>query len=211
MPMPISNAVFTDGSAKVIPYERLRDQIRDGDLMLCSGSAVFSRLIQVATESIWSHVGFVMWLPSLGRLMVLESVESAGVRSVPLSSYLGDYNGTGRGYPGNVLIARHDDFANRALTDEFIEFAVDRFGWPYHADQIVNIAARIASRGILGKVHPDTDKERAFICSEYVDACYRRLGVTVHWDQFGFVAPADFANDRKVHAIGILDTTGAPK
>ena len=144
--MPVPRTVFGDGSTPAIPYPDLRNQIKDGDLLLCSGTAVFSKLIQQATSSIWSHVGFLMWLPTAPpRLMVVESVESVGVRSVPVSSYMTDYCGTGTGYPGRLLVARHSDCADHPLTREFVNFAVDRFGWPYANADIVQIAASIAS------------------------------------------------------------------
>ena len=41
-----------------LPYNDIRPNIRSGDILMCSGSAVFSRLIQSATRSPWSHVGY---------------------------------------------------------------------------------------------------------------------------------------------------------
>ena len=43
------------------------------------------------TDSPWSHVGVVFWLKSIQRVLLLESVESIGVRFAPLSKYLSDY------------------------------------------------------------------------------------------------------------------------
>ncbi|OMF01628.1 hypothetical protein BK124_02925 [Paenibacillus amylolyticus] len=58
-----------------------------GDILLCSGGNYpLSKLIQSISDSHYSHVAFVMWIHD--RLMVLGSVENAGVRTVPLSSYL---------------------------------------------------------------------------------------------------------------------------
>jgi hypothetical protein len=163
---------------------------------------VFSRLIQKATNSIFSHVGFVMWLRSIDRLMVLESVESIGVRTVPLSNYLGDYNGTGAGYPGHLLIARHAGLAQVQLTQGFAQFAVDRFGFPYGKDEIIRIAAHIASAGILAG--GDLRDAKQYICSEYAAACYERLGIHIQQHNPGFIAPADFAADTSISGIAIL-------
>ena len=205
--MTIPRTVFGDNSIQTLPYAQLRETIHDGDLLLCSGTAVFSKLIQKATNSLWSHVGFLMWLPTARpRLMVLESVESVGVRSVPLSSYMTDYGGSGAGYPGRLLVARHTAFANRPLSADTVDFAVDRFGWPYSKDDIVEIAAAIASGGLFGKFTPDNEARRSFICSEYVDTCYRQNGIAVPGNRFGFIAPADFADAPETTAIGILNT-----
>ena len=49
-------------SARTVDYAQFRCQIASGDLLLCSGSGIFSRMIQAGTKSAWSHVGFVMRL-----------------------------------------------------------------------------------------------------------------------------------------------------
>ena len=73
---------------------------------------MFSRMIQKSTGSAWSHVGFVMRLDAIDRVMVLESVEPLGVRTVPLRKYLQDYDSRGnKPYPGGVVIARHKAFS----------------------------------------------------------------------------------------------------
>ena len=206
--MAITKTVFSDHTVPVMAYDDLREQVLDGDLLLCSGSAIFSKMIQKATNSIWSHVGFVMWLRSIDRLMVLESVEDMGVRSVPLSSYFGDYSGSGKGYPGRLLIARHAQLSGRTLNAGFGQFAVDRLGYPYNTDEIAQIAVHLASGGLM--LEQEFADAKRFICSEYVNACYERLGVSIHKSHWHFVAPADFARDPQVKGIAILRSTGAP-
>jgi hypothetical protein len=68
-------------------YGKIRQDIKSGDLLLASGTSVFSQLIQHVTKSIWSHVAFILRVDSIDRIMVLDSIESIGVRTVPLSSY----------------------------------------------------------------------------------------------------------------------------
>ena len=101
-----------------VAYSELRPRLESGDLLLCSGTGVFSRMIQAASESVWSHVAFVMRLDSIDRVMVLESVEPIGVRTVPLRKYVEDYDNRGNPYPGRLAVARHDDFAQRADDDD---------------------------------------------------------------------------------------------
>lgn len=88
-------------------YPDIRSRLRSGDLLLCSGKSWFSRLIQVATGSEWSHVGLILRLERLDRVMLLESVESVGVRAVPLSRYFENYQQTGQAYPGELAFYRH--------------------------------------------------------------------------------------------------------
>ena len=130
----------------VTPYNTARNSVETGDILICSGSAMFSKLIQKATKSRWSHVGLILRLDNIDRVMVLESVESSGVRAVPLSYYVNNYNSKGNPYPGQVYIGRHAQFTNKGTTNRLkamTQFAVDRFGYPYDRDEIVRIAARI--------------------------------------------------------------------
>lgn len=185
---------------KPIKYDKARASIKDGDILLCSGKGIFSKLIQKFTGSEWSHVGFVMWLQRLDRLMVLESMESKGVRCLPLSSYINDMNGTGRGYRGRVCLFRDSRVANSDLTD-LGRFAVDHFGYPYDNDMIVTIAARIA----LGKKKGKRKRDKEYICSEFAEECFARVGLPFTWDGRGFITPADFANADTTEMVFELD------
>ncbi|PXA03661.1 hypothetical protein DDZ13_10210 [Coraliomargarita sinensis] len=203
-------------------YQAIRPKLRSGDLLLCSGRSTFSRLIQVSTGSEWSHIGLVLRLERLDRVMLLESVESMGVRAIPLSRYYENYEQTGAAYPGKLAIYRHQDFpgeadAGTALT-KLGRFAVDRLGWPYDGKQIAELAARLALHYVEGgarggepraggmehgdNVLPDGSLEnQAYICSEYVAACYRTLGLEIACNACPYVTPGDFVADRKVGLV----------
>ncbi len=187
-------------------YADIRNNIRSGDILLCSGNALFSTLIQKATQSVWSHVAFVLRVDAIDRIMLLESVESIGVRAVTLSSYLHDYNGTGLPYPGKLLLARHQDMRQENIKN-LSKFAVDLLGHPYHTDEIANIAAKV-SMNALG--FPNGNQEalpqKEFICSEYAYACFKSVGVEVDYDKMGFIAPADFARCSKVTPLAFIQT-----
>lgn len=111
-------------------YQQLRKEIQSGDILLCSGNSLFSNLIQKATNSIWSHVAFILRVDMIDRIMVLESVESIGVRAVSLSSYIKDYNGTGKGYSGRIMLARHRDVQQKNIAN-LSKHATDLLGYPY--------------------------------------------------------------------------------
>jgi hypothetical protein len=187
------------------PYEDLRSDIRSGDILLCSGTSPASNLIQKATQSMWSHVGFILRLDIIDRIMVLESVETIGVRTVPLSSYVRDYNGSDKGYPGQLLLARHADVKQTNIIN-LSRQAVDLLGYPYNAQEILHIAERI-SMGVFGfKNAPDAKPTREFICSEYAAVCFESIGVTVDYNPLGFIAPVDFARSPKVKALSFMRT-----
>ncbi len=194
-----------------VRYSELRHQIRSGDILLCAGSSPFSTLIQRATESVFSHVGFLLRLDAIDRIMILESVESIGVRAMPLSNYVCDYNATNQGYPGKMLIARHADF--RAENIAYLsQFATRLLGYPYNSREIIDIAMRIGL-GSVG-IHPasaENTARRAFICSEYVAFCFHSVGIQIDYDPRGFIAPADFARCPRISPVGIIDPTAIPR
>ncbi len=186
-------------------YFEIRNEICSGDILLCSGTGAFSTLIQRATHSVWSHVGFVIRLDAIERIMVLESVESVGVRTVPLSSYVFDYNASGKGYPGKMMIARHSQLKTDNIA-HLSKFATSLLGYPYDREEIIRIAMRIGLGDVGLNLHDnDPIDPRAFICSEYAYLCLQSVGVTVPYDKEGFIAPADFARCADIKPVGIID------
>jgi hypothetical protein len=203
--MAITVQTFPDVTIK--DYATLRSEIRSGDILLCSGSSAFSHLIQKATNSVWSHVAFILRLDNIDRIMVLESVESIGVRTVPLSAYVVNYNGTGQGYAGQILLARHSKF-DLANIANLSKTAIDLLGYPYNKQEIIDIAARIISKVTGFDLPPgQIQSERAFICSEYAYKCYQSVGVQLDCEPGGFVTPADFAKSNFVNAVSFIQLT----
>jgi len=188
------------------PYASLSAQIQDGDLLLFSQRDRMSGLIEWATKSPFSHIGFVLRLPMVG-IMLLEALP-AGVTTAALSIVVnGNRSGAQSPYKGGLLLARHDDFKSfvtDAKLHDLTEFAVDRLGAPFATVEIIKIALRI----LLGRLNMKTPRllepDDEYICSEYVAACYQRVGITIPWDRLGFIAPSDFAADPKVRPIGVI-------
>lgn len=202
MPIPV------DSYPKVptATYDALRDNIRSGDILMCSGNATISKIIQQATKSVWSHVAFIIRLDNINRVLLLESVETMGVRTVPLSSYANNYNGTGKGYPGKILLARHREFKNDRITD-LSKAAVDLLGYPYGTEELLRIAARITlADWHLDEPTTQLTPQKAYICSEYAYECYKSVGVSIDYNPKGFVAPADFARTEAIDAVSFIKT-----
>lgn len=189
-------------------YNDVRQGLRSGDILLCSGNAIFSTLIKQATGSPWSHVAFVLRLDVIDRIMVLESVESIGVRTIPLSNYVRDYNGTGKGYPGRIMLARHQQIQENAI-GKLSRLAIDLLGHRYHTEEIAHIAARLGLAALGVHESPDVTKQRAFICSEYVQVCFESIGIHIPYNKAGFIAPADFARDPQVKPLCYLNVMQA--
>lgn len=203
----VSDTVLTDLAPQ--SYAAARPLLRTGDLVLCSGSAIFSKAIRWATRSPWSHIGMVVRLPELDRVMILESVEKYGVRAAALSRMVSGDGHHRKPYPGPVVIARHAAFEARARADpqrlsNMGVFAADRLGAPFSSGEIVKVMTRVALGGLginLPRILLPSDE---FICSEYVAQCYRRMDIAIPWDGLGFIAPADFAADPLVEAVARL-------
>jgi hypothetical protein len=185
-----------------LKYDEARSQIRSGDILMCSGTSDFSHLIQKATGSIWSHVGFILKIDKIDRIIVMESVESIGVRAVALSHYTHDYEGENKPYPGKILIARHSDF-DESKIDHLSKKAIDLLGHQYSKQEIIKIAARVGLYGLIGNKDKCEIPEEGndYICSEYGYVCYNSIGVYIEHDCRGFVTPADFAKTEEVNAV----------
>jgi Permuted papain-like amidase enzyme, YaeF/YiiX, C92 family len=195
----------------LVNYADVRDQIQNGDLLLASGDYAFSKLIQRATASVWSHVAFVLRIEELDRVMVLESIEGRGVRVLPLSEYVTNFEGTGVGYRGRVVLARHSQFASAATPSalrSMSQAAVDRLSYPYSDEDIAEITLRIVA-GSLGIQKDEMQRGPADICSEYVERMYGLLGIKIPYDPRGFVAPSDFGRCAEIALLWELETVQA--
>jgi len=175
-------------------YEDVRQDLRSGDLVFCSGSYVFSGVIQRFTRSVWSHVGIVHRDDQLGRLFILESETGIGVRLVPISKYLRDYHGRRRPYRGQIVIGRVEPAPDEAQARQAVSFGMDLLTKPYDNFEILRIAARIAFR--VGR----RTQDRKFICSELVDECYRAAGVRFA-RRDNYISPDDIWRDPVVRMV----------
>lgn len=200
--MPISIDKLPNVSR--LKYQEIRGHIESGDILLCSGNAMFSKLIKFGTKSIWSHVAFIRRDDEIDRLMVYESVETRGVQIVPLSSYLYNYLGSGKRYEGEILIARHSDY-KESMTHKISHHAIDMTTNKYGSGSIMKIAARIIGERFLKQKDCEININRKeLICSEYAYECYQSVGI--HFDHScGYITPADIAGDKKVNPVCLLD------
>ncbi|HEY5867081.1 MAG TPA: hypothetical protein VI542_16285 [Candidatus Tectomicrobia bacterium] len=194
-------------SPPCMPYAEIQPLIRSGDLLLAQGNGPMSKMIQYATESPYSHVGFLLRLEALDRIMVLESVESIGIRAATLSGYVADYNGSGHPYPGRLMIARHQavDLRQPEVFQTFSRTAIDLLGYPYDTQEIVEITARIVGAKLGMPPRPVRDN-RTFICSEYCMACFKSIGISIPYNRANFIAPGDFASCPEVDLLWEIGT-----
>ena len=208
--MAIDDDVLT--KLKPEPLEAIAGRVRDGDILLCSATDPFSRLISWSTKSPWSHVALAYRWPSVNRIMVFEAVQQLGVRCVTLERFISQSSTGQTPYPGKIILARHGDYADKggkaggAAMRRLADFAVARFGDRFAPMEILKIATRIAFGRTGRKTPKSLGPKDEYICSEYAAKCYEAVGIEILWDGRGFIAPASFANDPGTRAIAQFKT-----
>ncbi|CAH2213511.1 YiiX/YebB-like N1pC/P60 family cysteine hydrolase [Tepidibacter aestuarii] len=180
-----------------ISYEQAKKEIETGDILFCSGRYLVSELIKKASDSIFSHVGLLFYWNN--RIVVLESVEDDGVRAVPLSHYLYNYENSKKKYNGELYVARHEVVASSHFDKEKIKRmlgkAVDLLNRNYDKDEIAQIVARIGLG--IGR-HRDNEE---YICSEFVDECFKQLEIELSRDPKDFIYPEHIAADSNIRPL----------
>jgi len=188
-------------------YDELRHRIHNGDLLFCGGNFAFSKAIRyLSGRSKVSHVGIVYWWN--GRLMLLESVETDGVRIVPFSQYVSNYENSGKPYNGRLYLAR-DRRLHIPPENETVAASSMR---NLRVDQLLGEAATLLNKkfsfkdvfifflqGNTGRFrHEDNDQ---FLCSEFVAKCYAKVDIRYPGDGRGFVAPEHIAMSDDIAAL----------
>ncbi|MEM8782439.1 MAG: hypothetical protein AAGE65_06225 [Planctomycetota bacterium] len=159
-------------------YESIRPQLKSGDLVLFSGTAPVSRLIQLFTAGPWSHVGVIVRLKEFDdAVMLWESTTLTdvpdgefgrpirGVQLVPLSLRLSNYD-------GDVAIrqlARPITSGQRHALAALRHRLARR---PYEREKLQLLRAALDG---LGK--PNREDLSSVFCSELVAEAYQAMGL----------------------------------
>jgi uncharacterized protein YycO len=175
----------------ITPYADLRRELRTGDLLFASGKYAVSDLIRQVTHSPWTHVGIVLQLPVLERVLLLESVESVGVRMIPLSKYLEDFKDQ-KPYDGFLVVARVAGVTSEGAK-KLMQFGADELGRPYNKEEIEALMDPESLR--KGKI---VARDRTYVCSDLVRACFRNAGIQFHDGPAGLISPENLWTDERV-------------
>lgn len=174
-----------------VSYEEIRSSLRTGDMVFCSGTYFFSKLIRRFTRSVWSHVGMIYRDDYLDRIFILESETMIGVRIAPLSKYLRDYHGRRKPYRGRMFVAELEPGAAPEALKKAVSFGMDQLTKPYDNWEILRIAVRIAF-GIGRK-----SRDRKYICSELVYEAFHKAGIEFPYNNRS-ISPDDLWKDPRV-------------
>lgn len=155
-----------------------------GDILLLSGRAGMSRMVEFFCSAEFSHIGIIYRQNLESEPMVFESVRhgddttdamrAAGVRMVPLRSILSTFKGHAvairtlcfskdmepyrmhlRQHINKTLTSVHNELRNRKYKERYIDFFTSRFK-------------------LFGVVNDDMS---TVFCSELVAYCYMKIGV----------------------------------
>lgn len=175
----------------VIPYEKIRDGLKTGDIFFSSGSYLFSGIIQKLTKSTWSHVAVVYKDEELGRVLLLEAEPYIGIRLIPLSKYLHDYKGKKRPYKGQIVIAKLNIAVPKENMNNGISFGLDELTRPYDNFEIVRIMMRILFH--ISR----RERNRNYICSELVRDVFVKANVIMQYKNT-YISPDNIYSDARV-------------
>ena len=182
-------------STPVTPYAEMRETLRTGDIVFCSGTYFFSNAIRWFTKSVWSHIGIIYRDDALERIFILESETFVGVRLAPLSKYLRDYHGRNKPYRGRMFIARLEPEVAQEIHRKAVSMGMDELTKPYDNLEIFRIAIRILFK--LGR----RNRDRKYICSELVYEAFRKAGILFHF-RHRSISPDDIWVDSRVACKG---------
>lgn len=175
----------------IVEYDKIRDYLSSGQIIFFSGSYLFSGIIQRLTKSAWSHVAIVYKDEQLGRVLLMEAEPYIGIRLVPLSKYIRDYNGSGRPYKGQIFVTKYTIPIEKEQLNKAISFGLDELTRPYDNWEIVRIMLRILFK--IGK----REKNRSYICSELVRDCLTKANILFKFRD-SFISPDAIWADERV-------------
>lgn len=184
-------------------YDRLRNKLDTGDIVLFAGKGAFSTGIKWFTDSVWSHVGMVVSLDwgvflwestTLSDQIDLDTqLANKGVQLIVLSDRILKYD-------GEVAIRRLEVERSAGMVEALKALRLELRGKPYEKDTIELIKA--AYDGPLGR---NTEDLSSIFCSELVAEAYQRMGLLAEDEPSNEYVPHDFSSERAPQLSLLLD------
>ena len=150
-------------------YKSFKNQLRFGDIILFSSEAGVSDLIQIPTDSKWSHIGIVYKEATENHdVMLLESMPSRGVVLTELGSKVESYDGD---ISFRHLNVTRTDNMKRALENLYRELR----GRDYESSPKELVNAGIDTFDKQGGPTLNSENLSKVFCSELVAKAYQRM------------------------------------
>lgn len=172
-------------------YRFVRDKIKEGDILLCSGGSEVSKVIKKISKIgyedrnvQYSHIGIFDWWH--GRLMVSEACEGKGVLHSNFSNkYIKEP------YEGRLFVGRMK--TEDIKIKEVMERLADAMSCDYSESDLVKIAAN----KLLGMNIKSDPNDNSFICSELVNYAFDFAFKNKH----KFCIPNDVAYSSQINIL----------
>jgi len=183
----------------MIDYQLLRHELKTGDIILTSGTTLFSRAIRWMTKSYWSHVGMIvradqwdfvlMWESTTGvRIKDVESTKfNHGVQLVPLSERLKAYDGT-------FAIRQLNRPLSESETQTLSRFRHEVSGRRFDYNMVELLRAAWDS-GIMSDNHEELS---SLFCSELIAETFQALGFLDEDRPSNEYVPSDFSTEQSL-------------
>jgi hypothetical protein len=165
--MSDSKCAVDQTPSNVRQYLDVRDQLRDGDVILFDGARFMSKLIEKCSHGRYSHAGIVAWWGS--RVMLLQA-EIQCVQAVPLSVAIAEYDGRCDWWK------LREDLRTSVTLDSVLGEAKADLGLPFGVFKLVREGLH-AMIGIPAPTDDPSGVAPAMFCSEYVGRCFAKGGV----------------------------------
>jgi hypothetical protein len=186
---PIPSTTVRD--EHVLTYDDVRDDLRDGDVLLASGGEVLSHVVKRLTRGAYSHCGVVStWN---GRRLLLHADVSTGVRATRISVAL-------QRYPRGLDWFRvRDDARARLDVDRMMREAQAHLGHSYSLREVVQAGAHV----LLGAAAPAPAAAPGPLhCSSFVARCFRAGGLPIADVADSLVSPDRVARAEELERVG---------
>jgi hypothetical protein len=180
--------------SRIVKYDQVRDQIKNGDVFMYKGKGFISSVIRWVTHSPYSHAALAVWWNQ--RLMVMEA-KGQGVIVNPTSRSIRHYRGDVEWFSCKKEISEDDRL-------RMVKFAQEELGKSYGRWKAILLGIKILFEHDLEK-RDRLKREKRLFCSEYVAQIYNFIGLDLKKGRSDrFTKPDDIANSPLLEKRGQL-------
>lgn len=208
----------------VVKYDKIKDLLNTGDLILFHGTLRASEMIEFAEQSKWSHVGMVIKSQDIGindsdKLLLWESNTLTNLNDEILKNVK-----TGPMFVDlyrrlltdledkydNVFEIRYlkmnDELKNNIqMLDKLRKFILD-----VHTDSYPKSELKMIEDFLEGRIFNKNTDNKNFFCSELIAATYMNMGILEEDHSPNSYMPKDFSNSNKLPLIDGVDLIDGP-
>ena len=179
---------------KILKYEEVRHQTKNGDVLLFKGTNFGSWIVQKVTRSPYSHAGIAAWWNE--RLMVMEA-RGKGVNANPFSVSVAHSHGPVEWFTCVKDISDEDRL-------KMVVFALEELGKSYGRLKTIALGLKTLFSRNLDK-RDRLRREGKLFCSEYVARVYNFIGLDLKKQRSDrFMRPRDIAESPLLERRGRL-------